>query len=392
MYLNKEQERMLSGEESEAVQNAMEILVGLGDIYDAKRLIPIESAHISGISMRTSGEAGLSFIEDMVDKGARTSVPTTINPAGMDLKNWKEMGAPAEMSEKQIRMVDAYEKIGAEPTCSCVPYFIGNNPSFGEHVSWAESSAIVYANSILGARTNREGAPSALASSITGLTPEFGYHLKENRAGSLTIIPDLELFEGRSTFPYSVLGYWIGENFPESVPVIRKIRPTYDQHKALGAGMAASGAIALYHIPSVTAEAKKNPEICETGETVSFGVDEYEKTVDELDQTSDCDLICIGCPHASIDELRFIAEKIDDEKEIWVCLPRRTRNKEKYGEVFSDLEKRGLKLVCDTCMVVAPLSEMGYSSIGVNSTKAAHYAPSLADVKVHLAPIEELVK
>lgn len=382
---------MLSGEEGEATRKAMEILVGLGEIYEAKKLIPIKSAHISGISIRTAGEAGLSFIEKMVDKGAKVEIPTTINPAGMDLQDWEALGAPEELSKKQIRMVEAYQKIGARITCSCTPYMIGNKPSFGEHIAWAESSAVVYANSVLGARTNREGAPSALASAITGLTPQHGYHLDENRSGTLEIKPDPALFKGEETFPYSVLGYWIGKNFPESVPIIKDLNPSLDQHKALGAGMATSGAIALYHMPKITPEAKETPEICETEESVSFNSENLENVVEKLDQTSETDLICIGCPHASLEELQRLSETAGD-KEIWACLARDLRNKPEMNKISSLLKKKNVKLVCDTCMVVAPLSEMGYSSIGVNSAKAAHYAPSLAGVKVHFAPLKELVK
>lgn len=382
---------MSSGEEGEATRKAMEILVGIGKIYEAKELIPISSAHISGVSMRTSGEAGLNFVEEMEGEGAEVSVPTTINPAGVDLQDWKELGAPEDMSKKQIRMVEAYRKMGAEPTCSCVPYLIGNKPSYGEHIAWAESSAVVYANSVLGAKTNREGAPSALASAITGLTPEHGYHLDENRSGTVKIKPNPEIFKGDETFPYSTLGYWIGENFPESVPVVEGLNPTLDQHKALGAGMATSGAIALYHMPEKTPEAKKTPKTCETDESASFGPEELKDTVEKLDQTTEVDLICIGCPHASIEELERLAEKAG-EKEIWACLARKTTNDPEVKEVLSRLKGKNVKLVCDTCMVVAPLSEMGYQSIGVNSAKAAHYAPSLAGVKVHFAPLKELVK
>jgi len=382
---------MLSGERGEATQKAMEIIVGLGDIYEAEKLIPIESAHISGISMTTAGEAGLDFIEGMAEKGAEVSVPTTINPAAIDLQRWESLGAPKDISENQIKMIESYEKIGARATCSCVPYMIGNEPNFGEDIAWSESSAVVYANSVCGARTNREGAPSALASAITGLTPLYGYHLDENRFGDIRIKPDPELFEGNSTFPYSVLGYWIGKEFPEAVPVIENLNPNPDQSKALGAGLATSGAIALYHIPEATPEAKKNSEVCGTKRGVSFGSEEFESIVEELDQVSEPDLICIGCPHVSLDELEKLLEG-SGSKEIWACLPRDLKESSDLKKISSQLEESNVKLVCDTCMVVAPLSEMGYSRIGVNSAKAAHYAPSLAGVKVHFAPLEELIK
>lgn len=391
LYLTKKQKEILKGNENEAKKKAIEILVGLGEIYDAEKLIPIKSAHISGVSIKTSGEAGLSFIEKMLDKGATTSVPTTINPAGMDLKNWKGLGVPEELSKKQIRMVDAYKKMGARPVCSCVPYMLGNKPSYGEHIAWAESSAVIYANSVLGARTNREGAPSALASAITGLTPLYGYHIDENREGTVRIEPESEIFEGRETFPYSVLGYWIGENFPDSVPVVENLEPSPEQKKALGAGMATSGAIALYHIPRITLEAKKNPEICEVKEAATFGRVEFEGVVEKLNQTDDADIIFIGCPHASIEELNYVLENAG-EKEIWICMPREIKESQEVEKLTPLLNKKNVRIVCDTCMVVAPLSEMGLESIGVNSAKAASYAPNLAGVKVHFASLKELTK
>lgn len=391
MHLTKAQEKVLSGEEGEANKKAMGILVGLGDIYNAERLIPIKSAHISGVSVKTAGDAGLNFIEDLLEKGAKTTVPTTINPAGMDLRNWKELGVPEEISKKQIRMIKAYKEMGAEPICSCTPYLAGNKPSFGDHLAWAESSAVVYSNSVLGARTNREGAPSALASSITGLTPLHGYHLKENRRGTVRINPEEEVLEGEETFPYSVLGYWIGKNFPESIPVIEDKNPTKDQLKALGGGLATSGAIALYHIPGVTPEAKKNPEILGDSEKVEFGEEEKNEVISKLNQTSDPEIICLGCPHASLDEIKKLSSK-SSEKETWICLARGLREKISTQELSSLLKKDNIKLVCDTCMVVAPLAEMGISSIGVNSAKAAHYAPQIAGVKVHFAPMKELLE
>ncbi|KXB01128.1 hypothetical protein AKJ41_02670 [candidate division MSBL1 archaeon SCGC-AAA259O05] len=391
MELTKEQEKMLSGERGKAVQKAMEILTGLGDIYGAEKFTPVQSAHVSGVSIRTAGDAGLNFIEEMVEEGAKVTVPTTINPAALDLRDWDEMGVPEEISRKQIRIIDAYREMGADPVCSCIPYLVGNEPSQGQHIAWSESSAVIYANSVLGARTHREGAPSALASAVTGLTPVYGYHLDENRSGSVGIRPDPDLFAGGGTFQFSVLGYWVGANFPESVPVIENLHPNPEQEKALGAGMATSGAIALYHIPRVTPEAKENPEICETDEEASFGTEEFEEVRGELDQTSEADIVCLGCPHASEEELRRLS-CMDVENEVWVHIPRKLRKRPDMKEVYQRLREKSVKLVCDTCMVVSPLSEMGYSSIGVNSAKAAYYAPLLGDVEVHFAPLEGLIK
>lgn len=386
LKLTGEQEQMLSGKRGEAVRKSMEILVALGDIYDAEKLIPVSNAHISGISIKTIGDAGLKYLEEMSELGARTKIPATLNPACMDLERWRELGIPVNLAEKQLRIINAFKKMGVAPTCTCTPY-LEKPPVFGEHLAWSESSAVIFANSVMGARSNREGSPSALASAITGLTPEYGYHLEENRRGNLKVIPEPQLFEDAETWHYSVLGYWIGKSFPESVPVIKGVHPTQDQLKAMGAAMAASGAITLYHIPGLTPEAKRKPEICEVKESVNFGKKEFEDVVAQLDQVQDTDLTCIGCPHCSLEELEKISGKIP-KNETWICLSRELMKRAKKRIKLAE----NTKLVCDTCMVVAPMKEIGYSSIAVDSAKAAHYIPTLVGAKVHFAPLNELFK
>jgi hypothetical protein len=374
---------MLSGKRGEAIRKSMEILVALGDIYDAGELIPVSNAHISGVSIKTVGDAGLRYLEEMSELGAKTEIPATLNPACMDLERWRELGIPRDLAEKQLRIIKSFKKMGVAPTCTCTPY-LEKPPAFGDHLAWSESSAIIFANSVLGARSNREGSPSALASAITGLTPKYGYHLEENRRGNLKVIPEPQLFEDDETWHYSVLGYWIGKSFPESVPVIEGVHPTSDQLKAMGAAMAASGAITLYHVSGLTPEAKRKPEICEVKESVNFGRKEFEDVVARLDQVQDADLTCIGCPHCSLKELEKISGKTPKNK-TWICLSRelmKRAGKIKLAE--------NTKLVCDTCMVVAPMKEIGYSSIAVDSAKAAHYIPTLVGAKVHFAPLKEL--
>jgi predicted aconitase len=174
VLLSEEEQRMFDGEEGEAKRQSMEILVALGRIYEAERMIPITSAQVSGVSYKTIGEAGLEYLEDLVQKGAKTSIPTFLNPAGMDVSQWKEMKIPEDFAKKQIKVLEAYSKMSIMKTCTCAPYFIGIRPKQGEHIAWAESSAVAFANSVLGARTNREGGPSALAAAICGVTPEYG--------------------------------------------------------------------------------------------------------------------------------------------------------------------------------------------------------------------------
>ena len=153
MYLTRQEEEMYGGSEGPAVQKSMEILVALGDIYEAERLVDITSAQISGVSYKTIGDAGMEFLEELA-QDTQVRVPSTLNPAGVDLEFWKELGFSEDFTRKQLRIVKAYQKMGVTTTCTCTPYLVGNVPKLGDHIAWSESSAVCYANSVLGARTN----------------------------------------------------------------------------------------------------------------------------------------------------------------------------------------------------------------------------------------------
>src|SRR4030042_4379912 len=187
MRLTTEEEAMLAGKEGPAAAKAMEILFALGEIYGAEQLVPVVSVQVAGVSYGNLGQAGLDFLCEWADQGARVVVPATLNPAGMDLEAWQEMGIPEDYARRQLEIIGAYQAMGVTINCSCTPYLAGNVPEFGQHVAWSESSAVSYANSVLGARTNREGGPSALAAAITGRTPAYGLHLARNRQAGLGV-------------------------------------------------------------------------------------------------------------------------------------------------------------------------------------------------------------
>jgi predicted aconitase len=187
MRLTAEEEAMLAGDRGPAVTKAMQILVALGTIYGAEELVPVSSVQVAGVSFGNLGQAGLEFIEEWADQGARVVVPTTLNPAGMDLEAWREMGVPEDFARPQLLVIEAYKAMGITTSCSCTPYLLGVDPQLEEHLAWSESSAVSYANSVLGARTNREGGPSALAAAITGRTANYGLHLDRNRQAQLVV-------------------------------------------------------------------------------------------------------------------------------------------------------------------------------------------------------------
>jgi len=321
MYLSKEEEKILNGEIGEVEQRLFRLLVRLGDIYGADKMIPVGSVQVAGVSYKSLGDPGLAFLEDFASKGAKVKVLTYLNPAGMDLENWKKLGFPKDFAEKQIRVMNAFKSMGIVVTSTCTPYLAGNLPRFREHIAWSESSAVSFSNSVIGARTNREGGPSALAAAICGCTPNYGLHLWKNRQPTIKIDVDCDLDFNAD---FGALGYFIGKQVKNKIPYFSGIKDAdTDQLKALGAAMAASGAVALYHIEGLTPEAdlvdKKGLE------TISVGKNEIDSTYDKLNSGKDPDIVIHGCPHASLREIAALAGKLKGKhlkKPVWICTSR----------------------------------------------------------------------
>src|SRR5256885_6458579 len=220
----------------------MQILLALGGLSEAKRLVPITSAHVSGASYKMIGDPGLEFLEDFA-RDARVAVPTTVNPLGTDLAQWKELGITPDFAEKQARIARAYATMGVRPSFSCTPYLIGVRPGLGEHVAWAESNAVCFANSVLGARTNREGGPSALAAAIVGATPEYRLHTVEGRKPT-TVVRVTTKPRGPH---FSPTGLVAGERVGAGLPFFDGFKASEEDLKWLGAALASSGGCGLVH-------------------------------------------------------------------------------------------------------------------------------------------------
>ncbi len=390
MELDREQERILAGERGPVLERMLRLLVRLGEIYGADRFVPIASAQVSGVSYKSIGDPGLELLEDLAAQGARVRVPTTLNPAGIDLEAWRELGIPEEFARKQMRIIEAFKQMGVQPTATCVPYLVGHRPGFGEHLAWAESSAVVFANSVLGARTNRESGLSALAAAVCGVTPDYGYHREENRKATVVVRVEAPL---RDAADFGALGYYVGQRCPNGVPYFEGLGgASEDQLKALGAGMAASGAVALFHAERVTPESGKQ----ETAglERIEFGAGELKKIREEL--TSDCepDLAVIGCPHASLAEIEEIARRLEGKrlrKPLWVCTARAIKREAERRGLVQAIERAGGRVIADTCAVVAPLEALGFGCTAVNSAKAARYLPGLCKQWVVYMRTEEII-
>lgn len=390
MELTVDEERILSGEEGVSRQKAMELLVALGKVYGAENLIGITSAHLSGASYKTIGEGGLKYLTDQVNGGAKVTVPSTLNPVGMDLGRWKEMHITDHFASKQRQIVELYGKMDVMTTCTCTPYVGPNIPEFGDHVAWSESSALSFVNSFIGARTNREGGPGALAAAIIGKTANYGLHLDENRAPSVIIDADID----GSVFSYSLLGQAVGKRIGGTVPYFRGLpeETGTEEAKALSAAMAASGAVALWHAENVTPEAK---EYDVSGlEVITIGKEELNEAYEELNTVDDVELIALGCPHLTEKEIREIAAMLKGKKkrpgsaEVWFCTSAAVR--EKCAKEVEILEEFG-PVLADTCMVVAPI-EGTFSKTATNSAKAGNYLPTLCSQRVMCKDIAKLME
>jgi len=387
LYLSREEERALDGELGPGLQLAMRILVKLGDLFGAERLLPIRSAHVSGVSYKTVGDVAIGFLEELVEMGARASVPATTNPCGFDERLKAILDLPDEVVAAQERLVDLYSKLGLLRTLTCVPYY-QLRPEEGSHLAWAESSAVVYANSVLGALTNREGSPSALAAAIAGRTPDYGLHRPENREPGLLV--DV-LFNPRDELELWALGFLVGQVAGDAVPLLRGLRGLPDwELKGLGASMASGGMTAMFMLEG--GRPRPRGPLREL-EKLQVGREDLSDVMDKLSSPGEPDMVFVGCPHCSREELELIARLLKGrrtERPLWVCTSRHVRAS--CPEAVRALEASGALVVVDTCVVVSWVERLGVDLVATNSPKAAYYLPGLSGVQVRLASLRECVE
>jgi len=382
MHLDPDDERILAGEQGETRQKMLELLIALGKVFGAERLVGIRSAQVSGASYKTIGEYGLAWLSSL---DARAVVPAVLNPIGMPRERWEEMGVEPVFAERQQAVIAAYERLGVNLECTCTPYYL-HETSFGDHLAWSESSAVSYANSVIGARTNREGGPGALAAALVGKTPCYGLHLEKNRNPQVI----LEIISGDKEWSiahYGALGYHAGKIVGNKIPFFRGITPSPDQLKALGAAMAATGAVALYHVNDVTPEAKKNRFNLSSLEVISIEPAEIDSLFTEIP----VEAVAVGCPHCSPAELIDIARLLQGKlitKPFYVFAAQGVIDTNQ--KTVDAIEKSGARVFADTCMVVSPVMEQ-YSAIMVNSGKALAYVPDMCGAVARIGTIEDCV-
>jgi len=382
LYLDNDDEKVLAGEFGETRQKMMEILVALGGVYDAERLVPIASAQVSGASYKTIGRWGLAWLQSL---NARVAVPTVLNPIGMPQEGWREFGIAEEFAHHQTEVVETYRRLGIRLECTCTPYYL-RITEYGEHLAWSESSAVAYANSVLGARTNREGGPSALAAAIIGKTPYYGLHIVANRRPQVVV--EVESGTGPRSDHWGAIGHVAGKKVGNRIPIFSGIRPGRDQLKALGAAMAATGAVALFHVDKITPEARVFSFDTADLDRVTVTQDEVEALFAE----TPVEAVAVGCPHCSPDELRGLADLLRGKtttKPFYIFAAHGVAQ-ENAGLVAA-IERSGARVIPDTCMVVSPRMDE-FASIMVDSGKALAYVPAMCGALARIGTKKECVE
>jgi predicted aconitase len=383
MYLTKKEERSYEGECGWTNQICMKILVRLGELFDATRLVPISSAHISGVSYKTLGDAPVEFLEALSMAGGKANVRATLNPQGFDAE-YLSQKLDADLRLKQLNILKQFEKMGFKQSLTCTPYYL-EEPLKDSHLAWAESSAVVYANSVLGAWTNREGGPSALAAAIIGKTPDYGIHKAENRQPKVSIMLEAQL---RNEMEFGALGNCLGKILEDRIPMINGLKEcSREDLKQLGAALASTGMVNMFHLHSASMKTEKL-------EKIAIEDKDIKRSIENLSTASESkpDLIFIGCPHCSLNDIKKVADIMDSRKiksgrEVWICTSRFI--KEKARNYVQKLEQSGAHVVTDTCAVVTWTEKLGIKTIMTNSAKTAYYAPTLNRAETLLAPLKE---
>jgi predicted aconitase len=380
MHLTTDEEKLLNGENGETIASAYKILLAIGIATEAEKLVPIKWAHISGVNYNTIGDAGVEFLEKF-SRDAKVAVKTTLNPMGFDRN--KPANLPENFAKQQMRIVRSYEKMGTTPSFTCIPYEIFEIPERGSAVSFAESNAALYSNSVLGLLTNKESSLSALASSVTGKAPYSDLRIEEFRHPKVTVKPTVKLM---TEVDYGLLGYFVGKMIKDSCVAFDGIREKADiiNIKSLSAAIGTSGNCGMF-----TSEENTN-------EVISYGREEINTIKDEINTAEDGNIIVLGSPQLGVNELNFLATLVENKKFLKRCMifcPRAVYNQAANTGLIGKIEKSGGEFICDSCTCLTPLiTRYDFDSVITNSIKGAYYLNHSNRTGVALKDIKSIVK
>ncbi len=398
MHLDSGQEKLLRGEGGEAKQLAMEIVTKVGDAVGAESLVPIKSAHVLA-HYSSLHDAGIEVLERFARGGGRFGVSTTVDPASIDLENWESFGVPKEFARQQLRLCQAYARLGGIQCWTCVQYQVCNFPKAGETVAWAESSSVVFANSVIGCRSNKITAGMDFACAILGVTPKFGMLNDENRIAKVAFTVAID---HPSDLDYRSIGFFIGRQAGSRVPALGGLPKgvSSDDLKHLGAAAAAAGPVTMIHYLGITPGSSSLDKATAGEEVEKIDVTraELEDVEGELNQTGEApDLVAFGVPHLSVAELGQLAKMLEGRR-----LKRRTKmyaytSSQAYEMatrtgIRADIEAAGARISHSTDAEISPLKAMGFSVVLTNSAKLAEIISSEGEVKIRYAGMRDIIQ
>lgn len=400
MELTAYEQSIAGGASGEAAAMAMRIVAEAGRLLGAPHLIEIASVHVDGCLYH--GDSGVYFAEKLVAEGGKVKVPTTLNVGALDLLHPERVRGDAHFRDMARRLMDAHLTLGCAQGFTCAPYQTGHRPALGEQVAWGESNAVAFANSVLGARTNRYGDFLDICAAIVGRAPYCGLHLDCNRRAQAVVSTDQispELKHMDAFYP--VLGAWLGATFGETVAVVDglPLHQSEDRLKAVGAGAASTGAVGLFHIAGVTPEAPTVSAVCDINqaERVPLTLEAVRATRDRLSTVSgdQIDAVAVGSPHFSLSEFSELATVARGRRfkiPFFACTGRDVIRALEGTEDHATLDVAGLTFVADTCVVVAPILPETGGVLMTNSAKFAHYGPANTGFDVIYGSLSDCVE
>jgi predicted aconitase len=412
MRLTDHEKAMLDGAHGKAKARAMDLLVRYGEALGAERLV--ETNNVAGAfnastpSVRALAARGfdavyseLNLDSDEVVEIPRMAVNTCQLITGIDNAKWRTQGIPDDLAEQQKRGEAFFGQRGINMHATCTPYQVGNVPVKGEHCAWMESSAVVYCNSVLGARTNTEGKESTGAAALTGRIPDWGLHLDTNRRGTHLVevgIPVDDIMD------WGLLGYWLGEIVQDEIPVLTGalVNPTLIKLKHFGAAASSSGGVEMYHLPGTTPEATSVEQVFggrAIADTLRYGDAERRRAYENLNCARErkVDFVMLGCPHNSIDQVWLIASllegrRINPDTALWVHTPRALRDTAERNGYVRMIEDAGGVVMSDTCPAISRHMPKGVRTVATDSAKQAHYLPAITGVEAWFGSVRDCVE
>ncbi len=388
---------MLEGRDGIAVRQAMRIIVAMAAQQGASALVNVTQGHIDGCIY--ASPANLTFAEKMAEMGGRVRVPTTMNAISVDKANWRAQGVPDDFGDPAARLADAYVRMGCRPTFTCSPYLLDSAPGAGESIAWAESNAVIFANTVLGARTAKHPDFLDLCIGMTGRAPLSGVYLEENRRPQRIV--DVVLPQGIDDAFWPLVGYLAGKAAPDCIPLLRGLgaaKPSRDDLKALCAAFGTTSAAPMLHIEGVTPEAGIAP--LETADTVSISLADMAAGWSLLNEgPEEVQLVAIGSPHASLEECRALAAVFDGRRRradvaVIVTAGQQVIDAAAHDGTLKSLKDSGVQVLPDLCWcsISEPVFPTMTRALMTNSGKYAHYGPGLSGRAVRFGSLADCVE